>query len=222
MADASQTPNSSTQYAVSIWEAIAIFTGAILLVAVGVAGLGVKALNNAFDPRRAEAIAQSLVDYRIPGGSTGTFGANFGGAKVAVVTSTRTTVPGSVLTDAIAPPAVELFVARIPINEVTQAVETEEDLGNEFFSGFSFSSQGGGEFQPQARRIEPKQFCETSVPVTIQEGSLVLPDASVIPAVQYETRILNDSESYIAVISALGTTAAQDAAAVFDSLQCKL
>ncbi|MCY7282685.1 MAG: hypothetical protein LH679_04420, partial [Cyanobacteria bacterium CAN_BIN43] len=63
MADASPTLTSSTQYPVSIWEAIAIFAGAIFLISVGVAGLGLKTLNNAFNPKRAEAIAQSLIEY---------------------------------------------------------------------------------------------------------------------------------------------------------------
>jgi hypothetical protein len=220
VADASQTPNPSTQYSVSIWEAIAIFAGAILLTAIGVAGLGLKALNNAFDPRRAEAIAQSLVTYDIPGGAQGTFGTNLGGAKVAVVASTRK-VPLQI--PEIQPPAeIELFIARIPINEVTNAVDAEDEDNNEFFSGFSFSSQVEGAFQPSTSRTEPRLFCGGMTEVTIQEGALVLSDQTPpIPAVQYQVKMVNDADRNIAVLSAAGQNAKQNAAQVFASLKCK-
>jgi hypothetical protein len=220
VADASQAPSASTQYSVSIWEAIAIFAGAILLVAVGVAGLGLKALNNAFDPRRAEAIAQSLIDYNIPGGSQGTFGTNLGGAKVAVIASTRK-LPHQ-LPEVLPPSEVELFIARIPINEVTNAVDSEEDSSNEFFPGFAFSSQTEGTFQPQNTHVAQLQFCGSLTPVTIQEGVLVLSDQTPpIPAVQYQARMVNDAERNIAVLSAAGQNAKDNAAQVFASLKCK-
>jgi hypothetical protein len=213
-------PSSTPQYSVSIWEAIAIFAGAIFLVAVGVAGLGLKTLNNAFDPQRAEAIAQSLAEYDIPGGSEGTFGTNLGGAKVAVIASTRKLpVPQS---DILPPSEVELFIARIPINEVTNAVDAEEDLDNEFFPGFAFSSQAEAAFQPSNSRTEKHQFCGIPTDVTIQEGSLVLSDqVAPIPAVQYQARVVNDAERNVAVLSAAGQSAKENAAKVFDSLKCK-
>jgi hypothetical protein len=220
VADTSQTPNALTQYPVSIWEAIAIFAGAIFLIAVGVAGLGLKTLNNAFDPKRAEAIAHSLLEYNIPGGSEGTFGTNLGGAKVAVVASTRK-LP--VLQSEVLPPSeIELFIARIPINEVTTAVDSEEEFSNEFFPGFSFSSQVEAAFKPINSRIENREFCGVSTQVTIQEGSLVLSDqAPPIPAVQYQARAVKDAERNVAVLSAAGQNAKENAAKVFESLKCK-
>jgi hypothetical protein len=213
-------PPATIQYSVSIWEAIAIFAGAIFLIAVGVAGLGLKTLNNAFDPRRAEAIAQSLAEYNIPGGSEGTFGTNLGGAKVAVVASTRK-LPSS-QSSILPPPEVELFIARIPINEVTNAVDSEEDPNNEFFPGFSFSSQTESAFKPINSRTEKHQFCGVLTDVTIQEGSLVWSDqVAPIPAVQYQTRVVNEAERNIAVLSAAGQNAKESAAKVFDSLKCK-
>jgi hypothetical protein len=217
--DASPTPSTFPQYPVSIWEAIAIFAGAILLVAVGIAGLGIKALNNAFDPDRAEAIAQSLVDYDIPGGSQGTFGTNLGGAKVAVVASDRK-IPID-LPEMLPPAEIELFIARIPISESTEAIE-EEELSNEFFPGFSFSSQVENAFQPSGSRIESHEFCGSVTPVTIQEGSLILSEQTPpIPAVQYQIRMANETERNIAVLSAVGQNARANAAQVFASLKCK-
>jgi hypothetical protein len=213
-------PTATTQYSVSIWEAIAIFAGAVFLLAVGVAGLGLKTLNNAFDPQRAEAIAQSLAEYNIPGGSQGTFGTNLGGAKVAVITSTRK-LP-SPRSDILPPSEIELFIARIPINEVTNAVDSEEDPNNEFFPGFSFSSQAESAFQPINSRTESRKFCGVPTDVTIQEGSLVLSDqVPPIPAVQYQARVVNDAERNVAVLSAAGQSAKENAAKVFESLKCK-
>lgn len=218
MADAS--PTSLTQYPVSIWEAIAIFAGAIFLVAVGVAGLGLKTLNNAFDSNRAEAIAQSLIRYNIPGGSEGTFGTNLGGAKVAVVSSTRK-LP--ILESEVLPPSeIELFIARIPINEVTSAVGSEEEFNNEFFPGFSFSSQVEAAFKPITSRTENREFCGVLTQVIIQEGSLVLSDRTPpIPAVQYQARAIKNAERNVAVLSAAGENAKENAAKVFKSLECK-
>jgi hypothetical protein len=217
MADASPTP---AQYPVSIWEAIAIFAGAMLLVAIGLAGLGLKTLNNAFDPKRAEAIAQSLVAYDIPGGASGTFGSNLGGAKVAVVASNRKL--------AIAPqgteptPEIELFIARIPINDVTNAMETDEEFNNEFFPGFSFSSQVEGAFQPQNSRTVSLNFCGRPTPVKIEEGALVLSEQSPpLPAVIYQAEGVNDAERNVAVLSAAGQNAKANAAQVFQSIKCK-
>lgn len=220
MTDASPSPNSFPQYPVSIWEAIAIFAGAILLIAVGIAGLGVKALNNAFDSRRAEAIAQSMVDYTIPGGSQGTFGTNLGGAKVAVVASDRK-VPIQI-PEMLPPAEIELFIARIPINESTEAIEEEGETNDEFFPGFSFSSQVENAFQPSATRVESHAFCGTLTPVTIQEGFLILSDqVPPIPAVQYQVRMVKDAERNVAVLSAAGQNAKTSAAQVFASLKCK-
>ena len=212
--------NATTPHSVSIWEAIAIFAGAVFLIGVGVAGLGLKTLNNAFDPKRAEAIAQSLIEYNIPGGSEGTFGTNLGGAKVAVIASTRK-LPVSQL-QVLPPSETELFIARIPINEVTTAVDSEEEFNNEFFPGFSFSSQVESAFKPITSRTENREFCGVPTQVTIQEGSLVLSDQTPpIPAVQYQARVVKNAERNVAVLSTAGQNAKENAAKVFESLKCK-
>ena len=215
----SVTSSATTLYSVSIWEAIAIFAGAIFLIGVGVAGLGLKTLNNAFDPKRAEAIAQSLIEYNIPGGSEGTFGTNLGGAKVAVIASTRK-LP--VLQPQVLPPSeIELFIARIPINEVT-TVDSEEEFSNEFFPGFSFSSQVEAAFKPLTSRTEKREFCGVPTQIIIQEGSLVLSDQTPpIPAVQYQARVVKNAERNVAVLSTAGQNAKENAAKVFESLKCK-
>ena len=107
------------QYSVTIWETIAIAASAMLLTLIGLAGLVYKFFSNAADPQRAMLIAQSLVEYQLPGGAQGIFGANLGGAKVAIVASSA--FPKGDLTllsaDQVAQAAgVELFVARVPLD----------------------------------------------------------------------------------------------------------
>ncbi|NJO79565.1 MAG: hypothetical protein HC827_14310 [Cyanobacteria bacterium RM1_2_2] len=217
MEDFSDDP---VQYPVSIWEGIAILGGAILLIAAGLAGLGVKALGNAFDSQRAEAIAQSLMDYDIPGGSKGFFGTNIGGGKMAVITSNE-----MVPLEAQQTPAIELFTARMPLNRETdteaKSLPTPQPR-NELFSGFSFSYQDPAAFQITQAQTEQKPFCGALTPVEVQQGALTIAGGAVpVSAVKYEVKRVLDDESHIVVISALGDQAAQQAAAVFESLQCE-
>lgn len=219
MNDFSET---QTEYQVSIWEGMAIAAGAVLIVAAGLAGLGVKALGNAFDAERAEAIARSLMSYEIPGGSRGFFGANIGGGKMAVVASTATvTQPGVPQS----PPAVELFLAQVPLTEETKTedgADATPQPENELFSGFSFSYQDPATFQITNQRVEQKLFCGATTPVEIQQGNLTVVDGfPPVPAIKYEVRRPLETENQVVVISALGNNAPQQIDQVFGSLACK-
>lgn len=210
---------SIPQYRVSIWEGMAIAASAVLLVAVGLAGLSVKALNNAFDPSRAEAIARSMVDYKMPNGSKGLFGTNVGGGRMAVISSTTllsTASPG----DAVILPEVELAIARVPVQTGT---DVEEEFGNEFlFSGFSFSNQTTDTFQITKTRTEIRSFCGTIAQLKVDEGTLTLANQMPpMPAVRYQTQVMLEQDNQIAIVSAVGQNAPVNAAIVFDSIKCK-
>jgi hypothetical protein len=213
------SPDSVPQYSVSIWETIAIATGAVLLTAIGLAGLGVKALNNAFHPGRSEAIARSILTYTIPGGSQGVFGTNLGGARVAVVTS-NTVLPGESIPVTEDPlPTVELLVAQIPVSQET--LEIEREATSEFFSGFSFSYQVQGAFEVEQSQTEYREFCGAMAPVTVQTGKLTLPEqAAQVPAMKYEMNVDRDQSNYIAILVTVGQDADRNAEAVFQSLEC--
>lgn len=226
MEDSSQ---SSIQYRVSIWEGIAIFAGAILLVAIGLVGLGIKAMNNAFDPKRAEAIAHSMISYEIPGGSKGLFGTNIGGGKIAVVVGS-TVLPVSANPSAnpstsgnVPIPEIELLVARIPVDEKTDPPQSEDPVDNTpFFPGFSFSYQTEGAFQVTRTRTENRLFCGSIASVTIQEGNLTLPDQPApVSAVRYETKVDLNADTHLVILSTVGQNAETSASTVFRSLKCK-
>ncbi|HEY9657042.1 MAG TPA: hypothetical protein V6C65_01160 [Allocoleopsis sp.] len=213
---------SPLEYPVSIWETIGIAAGAIFLVAVGLMGLGVKALNNAFNPQRAEAIAHSIISYQIPGGAKGAFGANVGGAKIAVVSSQASLGKGGTPSSPIPTiPATELLVARIPASQETEELNSGEAVAGEFFSGFSFSYQSTDAFQVKQTETEYKTFCGQSTPVAIQRGELTLPDqVTQLPAVKYQALIDRETASYMAILVAVGQDASNTAETVFRSLQC--
>jgi hypothetical protein len=199
-----QLNSEITQYPVRVWEVILILMGAIALIGAGLLGLGIKVLSNAYDPARAEAIAKSLIDYKITDGAQGVFGINIGSAKFAWVRSSNN------------PPDVVLFVAKTPINK-----ETDQ---NELNRGFENppSENLAQDFTVNTSRIENKAFCGKSVPITIEEGQQTFIDQpSPLPGIRYTARLTEDNVERIVILTTTGENAQQKAVTVFNSLQCK-
>lgn len=218
---------------VTVWEGMAIAVGSVLLVAMGSAGLVYKFFVNAANPQRATLIAKSLINYNIPG-AEGVFGANLGGAKVAIVSSPSFPKDAATLTD-INPTSVkgvELFVARLPLDvettppqDLTQPPSTSNiSPSYDPFSAsdFSFSYRSGEEFTVTQEKVEEKIFCDQKVPVRIQQGNLALSSQAMpIAAVKYDASAPVGNSKRQVTITAIGPTAKQDAALVFNSLNCK-
>ncbi|HEY9636208.1 MAG TPA: hypothetical protein V6D14_22570 [Coleofasciculaceae cyanobacterium] len=202
--DNQQLNNAIPQYSVRIWEVILIVMGAIALVGVGIIGLLTKASTNALDPARAEAIAKSLIDYNIPGGSQGVFGINIGSAKLAWVRSTSE------------PPDVILFVGKTPITK-----ETDKDQLNKGFENTP-SNNIDQEFTVTASRVENKQFCGKTIPVTVEEGTQAFSNQpSSVPAIRYTASTTEENIERRVILIANGNNAPQKANTVFRSLRCK-
>ena len=217
------------QISVTIWETIAIGAGALLIVVIGVAGLMYKFFSNAADPHRATVIAQSLMEYKIPGRVQGVFGANLGGAKIAIVSSTTfpqnpATLPPGQLAQAT---GVELFIARVPLDVETVAPTQPGVIAtppaDPFTSpDFSFSFRAGEDFQVETSRTADLRFCNTTVPVQIQTGALRLaPGLNPVYAVKYDATAIFDNSKRQITLTAIGNDAAKNAASVFNSLRCK-
>jgi len=219
-----ETNQPITQYPVSIWEGIAIASGAVLLVITGVAGLGYKMVRNAFAPKRAEAIAYNLMDYKIPGGSQGAFGLTLGGATIAVVTSKNSlnNLPGASPYSTNLPPIVELIIAKTPPDRESND-NPPQDFNPAFsFSGLSFSYQSDNGFQATSSRWENKPFCGETVPVTIQEGQQTFANKpNSVPAIKYSVRRSLETHQRLVVVTAIGEKAQDNAATVFNSLKCQ-
>ena len=222
------------QFPVTIWETIAIAAGAVLLVAIGLAGLMFKFFSNAADPQRATTIAQSLMGYQIPGDAQGVFGANLGGAKVAIISSSTFPQNPSTLTESeIANVSgVELFIARVPLDVETATTASPTPIPSptaspdpyDLFSSpdFSFSYRAGEDFQVNSTRMEDLKFCNEIVPVRIQTGELNLSsELSPVYAVKYDAIAIFDNSKRQVTLTAIGKDADQRSRAVFNSLQCK-
>lgn len=220
-----ETNQPITQYSVSIWEGIAIASGAVLLVITGVAGLGFKMVRNAFSPQRAETIANNLMAYKIPGGSQGAFGLNLGGATIAVVTSNNSlnNLPGASPYSSNLPPVVELITAKTPLDRESNDTSQPQDFNPAFsFSGLSFSYQSDNGFQSTSSRSENKLFCGQTVPVTIQQGQQTFANKpNSVPAIKYSVRLTLENHQRLVVVTAIGEKAQNNAETVFNSLKCK-
>lgn len=222
------------QIPVTIWETIAITVGAIFLVAVGSAGLMYKFFTNAADPERATSIAQSLMKYDIPGEDQGVFGANLGGAKVAIVSNSTFPQNPAALSSADLANAsgVELFIARVPLDSETPPTDdptpttspTSSPDPYALFSApdYSFSYRSGEDFQVESSRMEDLRFCNDTVPVRIQTGALTLATGvSPVDAVKYDAIAVFDNSKRQITLTAIGKTANQQIVSVFNSLRCK-
>lgn len=194
------------RYPVRLFEVIVITVGAIAVVGIGIVGLGIKILDNAFNPRRAEAIAKSLIDYTIPGKSQGVFGINIGSAKFAWIRS------------ATVPPDVILFIGESPVDQKIDDAESS-DLDREFqrFPSDSVAQ----EFVATTDRTETKTFCGKPVSVTIQEGQQTFSYAAPQSAVQYTARIMEGGVERVAILTTSGRDAQARAIAIFNSFRCQ-
>ncbi|UBF23606.1 hypothetical protein K9N68_17650 [Kovacikia minuta CCNUW1] len=198
------TTSEIPQYSVSVWEIILIVIAALTLIGVGLVGLGIKVLNNAFDPIRAEAVARSLIDYKIPGGSQGVFGINIGVAKLAWVRSTTN------------PPDVVLFVGKTPINEETSKTDLFDLSVN------PPSEDASQDFVATASRTDNKVFCGKKVSTIVEEGQQSFADSpDPVPAIRYIASTVQDEVEQVVVVTANGKNAATRIEQVFSSLKCK-
>lgn len=189
-------------YPVTLLEVGLIVTGAIALTAIALGNLWIQAQTEAADPIRAELIAHSLIDYKIPGGSQGVVGVNIGATKFAIVQS---------LSD---PPDVLLLVNKYPTTSSTtnRAAVLSFDVALE--------DRVNGEFMPSESRTETKEFCGKMVPVRVEQGKQTFNSNLSMPAVLYVASVVQDKTERTVLLLTLGKDAEAKAATVFNSLQC--
>lgn len=201
--DNPQVDREIPRYPVRIWEVILIVMGTIALISAACFGLGIKVLNNAFNSGRAEAIAKSLLDYKIPGGSQGIFGLNIGSVTVASVYSATT------------PPDVVLVVGEIPVTR-----ETDRESAQDF--EVTPSDNAEGNFTVIASHKENKTFCGKTVPVLVEKGKQTFNNQpSPLPAIRYSVRTVVEDVELVVILTTSGDEAKEKIVTVFNSLRCK-
>jgi hypothetical protein len=193
----------NARYPVSLWEIAAVFLSAIALIATGTIGLGLKFTNNAFKPERAKSFADNMIDYRFPNGSQGVLGFKIAGAEVAL------------LNDGKKKPDLLLFVAKT----LNDAQMNQDDI-NQVLDGAFLGEEDN--FNISSSRLENKTLCNSSTPITIKEGQLKQPNASLSQfATSYKGSVVIERNRYFVAILSSGKNAKQDATTLFNSLQCK-
>jgi hypothetical protein len=194
--------NKIPHYPVRVWEILLIIMGAFGLIGTALIGLGNKMLNNILNPVRAEAIAESLFDYEIPGYSIGVVGVNIGAKKFAIVKNSTN------------PPDVIIFVSKAPLEQR----KDENSLNLDIILQDIFQ----GNFTPTASRAENQELCGRNVSVLIQEGKQIIgSQTKAIPVVRYIANITdNDVEKNVNIL-ANGKDAEAKALKVFNSLGCR-
>jgi hypothetical protein len=202
--------NEIPEYSVTPWEVILIIVGAIAVIGTGLLGLGLKALNNAFNPERADAIARTLIDYKMPGESRGIFGLKLGGSKYAWVRSNQN------------PPDIILFIGKIAIDE--EQDEKEQDTDNKQLID-NFANPPATEFEAtfitSSQETEEKIFCGQSVKVTVEKGEQTFKNtSSTLPAIRYIMSRPDRHKERIVILTTNGQNAEQKAQQVFNSLRC--
>ncbi|NJR18534.1 MAG: hypothetical protein HC785_24355 [Calothrix sp. CSU_2_0] len=199
----SDYPNNSTpEYPVRLWEIFLIVMGAVGLISTAMIGLGSKVLKNMFTPARAEAIARSLFDYKIPGDSQGIVGVNFGSKKIAIINSRKN------------PPDITLFMSKVP----TEQIKDEESLKLDI----ALQEIYQGSFIPTSVKVKNQELCGKSVPVSIQAGKHILGEQSIpLDGVRYMAKITDNGIERNVNIIANGKNAQEKAAKVFNSLECR-
>jgi hypothetical protein len=201
--DNQQVDSEIPRYPVKVWELILIVMGAIGLISAALVGLGIKMLDIAFNPAKAEAIAKSLIDYKIPGGSQGVFGLNIGSVTVASVYSSTN------------PPDVVLVVGEIPVTK-----ETDRESAQDF--EVTPSDNAEGNFTVTTSRRENKAFCGKTVPILIEEGKQTFNNQpSPLPAIRYTARTIKKDVELVVILTTSGDGAKEKAVTVFNSLRCK-
>lgn len=201
--DNSQVNSEISRYPVRVGEVILIVMGAIALIGAACFGLGIKVLNNAFNPSRAEAIAKSLLDYKIPGGSQGIFGLNIGSVTVASVYSATT------------PPDVVLVIGELPVTR-----ETDRESAQDF--EVTPSDNAEGNFTVTASYKENKTFCGKTVPILIEEGTQTFNNQPApFPAIRYSVRTVVEDVELVVILTTSGDDAKEKIVTVFNSLRCK-
>jgi len=201
--DNPQVNSEIPRYPVRIWEVILIVMGTITLISAACFGLGIKVLNNAFNPARAEAIAKSLLDYKIPGGSQGIFGLNIGSVTVASVYSATT------------PPDVVLVIGELPVTR-----ETDRESAQDF--EVTPSDNAEGNFTVTASHRENKTFCAKTVPVLVEEGTQTFNNQPApFPAIRYSVRTVVEDVELVVILTTSGDEAKEKIVTVFNSLRCK-
>lgn len=193
----------------NVWKWIGCGCASAVLLGIGLIGALVylmqQTLNMSLDSKKAEQTAQSIMDYKIPGGSRGLMTMNIQGFQFAQVVSASN------------PQEVMLMIGRTP-----------EDLPGGDPAQFqkslesSFQKQTAKQFKSTSTRQESKQLCGQPVKFTVSEGEMTaVGKIDAVPALSYQATVKHNNRILFVHLMMSGEKASSKAAEVLNSLQCK-
>lgn len=192
----------------NVWKWIGCGCGGAVLLGIGlIVALGYvvkQTLNMSLDPKKAEETAQSIMDYKIPGGSQGLMTMNLRGVEIAMVTSASKRQE------------VMLMVGQMPQNLAGDSAQMQKSLEN------SLEKQTTQQFKSTSKRVDSKQLCGQPVKVTVSEGEMTaVGQTDAVPALSYQAIVSHNNKMLFVQVMTSGEKASSKAAEVFNSLQCK-
>jgi hypothetical protein len=190
----------------NVWKWVALGCGGTVLLGIGlIIALTyaiTRSLNLSLDPKKAEEVTRTIVDYEIPGGSRGLMSLDIQGMKMAGVTSSQNSQD------------VMLMVLQAPNQGNLSSEELQRSIEQ------NRKNQTTGTFEAKSQRQESKQLCGQKATVNISEGELVSPGNN-LQAITYEANVNHDGKLIYIYLQTSGEKAPDNAAKVFSSLQCK-
>jgi hypothetical protein len=189
------------------WIGCGCATTLLLLLGLGIGALYLikQTFNMSFDAQTSEAVARSIMDYEIPGGSKGLISMNIEGVEIAGIASTQEDV--------------FLMLGKMPsqlstdLNPEELEQQIQKSMAEQAFRNFKSSVPA---------RVESKQVCDQTVSVSVLEGEANSGgSSSPQPAVSYQALLKQEQGIFFIALTTSGENAQEHADQVFQSLQCK-
>lgn len=190
----------------NVWKWVGIGCAGMLVVGIGAIAAIVyfvqRTVNMSFDADSAEAIANEIIDYEIPGGSEGFMSMDMGMFKMAGILS-ATNPEGTILL----------------VGQISEATMQGDPAAMERAMQESMEDQAGS-IQVQEQRIEPRELCGQTVQATILTGEQVV-GGQTVPALTYQAFTTHNGEGLFISLTTSGSDATAQADMIWDSLACK-
>lgn len=200
------SPEAKTSGNVLKW--LGIGCGAFIVLAIaGIAGmffLAKQFFDLSFDSKKAEQIANSIMDYQIPGGSRGIMSMDVSGVEIAGLMSASN------------PEDAMLILGKVPPALQSSSAEFQDSFQR------SLQQQQGSTFKEISNRTESRPLCGQTVTLSISEGEQMSAGSSTaVPAFTYQTSVTHNQNLLFVALTTTGTDAKAIADQIFNSLTCK-
>lgn len=190
----------------NVWKWVGIGCAGLLVLGLGAIAVLIyfvqRTVNMSFDADSAEAIANEIIEFDIPGGSEGFMSMDVGMFKLAGVLS-ATNPEGTILL----------------VGQISETAMQTDPAAMEQAIQESMEEQRGS-IQVQEQRLEPRELCGATVQMTVLEGEQTIGNQT-LPALTYQAFANHNGEGIFVSLTTSGPDAATQADTIWDSFVCK-